>query len=85
MIILIIIYTVLIFLFFALDGTTAENSNQTTFDTIELVILGIFSLEIALHLIAYGALYFKDKWNIFDIFIIMLSIAFVFLDLYIKN
>jgi hypothetical protein len=55
------------------------------FDIIELSILGIFSIEIALHIIGYGLLYFRDKWNIFDIFIIMLSISFVFLDIFINN
>lgn len=85
MITLIILYTLLIFLFFALDGTQAYADHSTPFYVIELVILGVFSLEIFFHFLAYGELYFYDKWNIFDIFIIILSILFVLLDILVDN
>jgi hypothetical protein len=52
---------------------------------IELEILGIFCLEIALHIIALGKLYMKDYWNIFDLLVIILSVAFVLIDLFINN
>lgn len=83
MIILIILYTVLIFLFFGLvDTVFAGTSNQTIFYIIELIILGIFCVEIALHVIALGKLYMRDCWNIFDIVIIILSLLFVLLDMF---
>lgn len=85
MIILIVLYTVLIFLFFAFVDTFADSSNIIIFYIIELSILGIFCLEIALHLFGYGKLYLKDNWNIFDIIIIILSLTFVFLDIYVNN
>lgn len=44
-------------------------------------MLGIFVIEIFLHLYAFALLYLKDYWNIADIVIIGISIAFVLLDL----
>lgn len=86
MIILIILYTLLIFLFFAFDDSFfSEGDNEKIFYIIELSILGIFCLEIGLHLVAYRILYVKDYWNIVDIFIILLSLLFVFLDIFVDN
>lgn len=85
MIILIILYTLLIFLFFGFVDTVFAGENQTIFYIIELVILGIFCIEIGLHIIALGKLYLKDYWNVFDIVIILLSLLFVFLDMFNDN
>lgn len=47
--------------------------------------MGCFSVEIILSIIAYHGLYFKDKWNIFDLLIIIVSIIFVLLDIFVNN
>jgi hypothetical protein len=47
--------------------------------------LGIFIIEIALHLFAFHCLYLEDMWNIFDLVVIILSIIFVVLDIYVEN
>jgi hypothetical protein len=52
---------------------------------IELSILGIFVVEIALHIIALGKLYMKDYWNVFDLAVILLSVAFVLIDMLVDN
>jgi Ion transport protein len=49
------------------------------------VLLGLFCCEIFVNVLAYGVLYMKDLWNIFDIIIIILSLAFVLLDLLVNN
>ena len=48
---------------------------------IELSILGVFIVEIVLSCSAFGKYYILDWWNIFDILIIMLSVAFVLLEM----
>ncbi|CDW90418.1 3 5-cyclic nucleotide phosphodiesterase family protein [Stylonychia lemnae] len=86
MIILIVLYTILIFIYFAFADTYfSDESNQVVFYIIELSILGIFCVEIGLHLIAFKSLYLKDFWNIFDLFIIILSLTFVLLDIFVEN
>ncbi|MCQ2522081.1 MAG: ion transporter [Lachnospiraceae bacterium] len=40
---------------------------------IDLVCLGIFTIEIILKLMAYGVRFFTDGWNIFDFVIVLLS------------
>ena len=85
MIILIVLYTILIFLFFAFADSFFSGSNLVIFYIIELTILGIFAVEIALHIIALLGLYIRDYWNILDLSIIILSFLFVFLDIYVKN
>jgi len=48
-------------------------------------VLGIFVVEIFLHIFGFGCLYIKDYWNIVDIIVIAISIAFVILDLTVSN
>jgi hypothetical protein len=48
---------------------------------LELSILGVFVIEIVLHIFVYRKLYFQDYWNWGDIFVILSSIAFVLLDI----
>jgi hypothetical protein len=91
MIILIIFYTLLVFVSLAIGDFITDESGDTketsdfVFYIIELVLLGIFVIEITLHLIAFGCIYLKDYWNIFDFIIIALSIAFVLTDILTNN
>lgn len=85
MIILIILYTLLIFLFFGFEDTFFSGDNVMIFYIIELSILGIFCVEITVHIIAFTMLYLRDWWNLFDILIIIISLIFVFLDIFVDN
>lgn len=82
---MILLYTILIFVFFALDGTDIQEDHGDIFYYIEIVILFIFSIEITLQTIALGKIYLCDPWNIFDLIIIILSVAFVFMEIYIES
>lgn len=85
-IILIILYTLLIFVYFALDGTDIkEDQYKITLYIIEIVILAFFVIDITLHVSAFFTLYLRDCWNIFDLIVIILSILFVVLDFKVKN
>lgn len=84
MVLMIIVYSILIILYFAVVDTYFSD-NTTIFKIIELCLLGLFVIETILHIVAYGVLYIKDCWNIFDMIIITLSIIFVFLDLYLDD
>ena len=89
MIVLIIIYTLLIFLFFGFDDVEActdsakeqKVAREQIFYIIELTILGVFVIEIALHIYAYNVLYLRDVWNLIDFIVILLSVLFVLLDM----
>ena len=48
---------------------------------VELVILGIFCVEIMIHILAFHIYYLTDWLNILDIVVILLSILFVLLDI----
>ena len=52
---------------------------------VELVILGIFVIEIGLNLYSYGCKYLKDLWNLFDFIVILVSIAFVIIEMTVDN
>ena len=72
----------MVFAFFALEDYFSDHPNiETNLYYAELVILGIFIIEITLHFIGYRMMYFADLWNIFDTVVILLSIVFVLLDL----
>lgn len=47
--------------------------------------MGIFIIEITLHIYSYGLLYIKDPWNIADITIIMICLVLVLVDLFIDS
>jgi len=49
------------------------------------VILGIFVIEIALHIYAYNLLYLRDIWNLIDFIVILLSVLFVLLDMFLPD
>lgn len=57
-----------------------EDSKEI-FEIIELVILFIFLLEIGLRIIAFGHVYIKSFWNIFDIIVVLLCSIVVVLNL----
>mmetsp|Transcript_45376 Transcript_45376/g.33161 ORF Transcript_45376/g.33161 Transcript_45376/m.33161 type:complete len:269 (+) Transcript_45376:178-984(+) len=85
-ILLIIIYTLLIFVYFALDGTEVdEDEYKVTLYAIEIVILAFFVFDITLHVLAFWLLYLSDWWNIFDLVVILLSIVFVVADMKVDN
>ena len=52
---------------------------------VELVILGIFVIEIGLNLYSYGCKYLKDLWNLFDFIVLLVSIAFVIIEMTVDN
>lgn len=83
MISLIVVYTLIVLLQFGLEETVfARNPHiEEVFFIIELVILGIFVIEILLHVYAFGKMYLQDYWNISDIIVIFLSFVFVILDM----
>ena len=87
MILLIVLYTLLIFVYFAFDCQYfAENpKDEKIFLYVEIAILGVFSLEIFLSILALHTLYLKDPWNVFDLFIIIVSITFVLIDVFISS
>ena len=85
MIVLIIFYTVFVFVQFGIDEQDFYEDIETNIFITELVVLGIFVLEIISHIYGYGILYLKDIWNILDIIIILISIAFVLMDLLIQT
>jgi hypothetical protein len=84
MVLLIIVYSILIIFYFSIVDTFFPDDTHI-FMIVELVLLGLFVVEVILHIVAYGVLYVKDCWNIFDMIIIILSIVFVFLDLFISD
>lgn len=47
------------------------------FRTIDLIILGIFIVEILLKLMVYKMDYFRDGWNLLDFGIVALSLLFI--------
>lgn len=52
---------------------------------VELIILGLFFIEVSLKFIAFRSIYLCDKWNIFDIVVIIISIVFVVLEILLKD
>lgn len=79
-------YSILIILYLIFDdGTILLDTQMIYFYVIELVLLLFFIIDIALHLVAFRSLYLRDTWNIFDIAVIVFSVAFVLVDIFIKN
>lgn len=52
---------------------TDEHISDATFEIIDLSLCILFSLELAIKIFAFGALFFKDLWNVFDFFIVVSS------------
>lgn len=89
MISLILLYCLLIVLYFAYIDNAFSGSdpsdayNYNIFQFLELAILLVFALDIIIHSIGYGKLYMKDCWNVVDSIIILLSMAFILMLIYI--
>jgi hypothetical protein len=81
MIILIVLYTLLVLVQFGLDEQEFYRNEEPNIFKAELAILGLFIVEIVLHVFAYRLLYLKDYWNILDIMVIKICLVFVLLDL----
>jgi voltage-gated sodium channel len=47
------------------------------FNNLDIVFLGIFTVEVILKVIVYRKNYFKDGWNLFDFIVVAASIAFM--------
>jgi uncharacterized protein YebE (UPF0316 family) len=58
-----------------------SDSDVYTIECINYVFVGIFILEAAIKLIAYGYRYFKESWNVFDFVILMISIIFIIAEM----
>ena len=81
-IVLIILYTLLVIVYLAIEDLIDDDKTvDTTLHIVELVFLFIFWVEITLNLIGFGILFLKDYWNIADITVILLAIIFVILDM----
>ena len=79
---LILLYTLLVVVYLAIDDEIEDNHGaEISLQIVELVFLFIFCIEISLNLIGFGCLFIKDYWNIADITVILLAIAFVILDM----
>eukprot|EP00164_Ancoracysta_twista_P003663 GFYU01004905.1.p1 GENE.GFYU01004905.1~~GFYU01004905.1.p1 ORF type:complete len:464 (+),score=104.38 GFYU01004905.1:113-1504(+) len=53
-----------------------ERSNKEVFHVVDWIITGIFTLEVVLKILALGykpLQFFKDPWNVFDFFVVVLS------------
>jgi voltage-dependent calcium channel L type alpha-1D len=48
---------------------------------VNYVFTAIFALEAVIKIIALDKIYFKDGWNIFDFFIVLLTIGSVFVSI----
>jgi len=84
MIALIMVYTLIVLLQFGFEDTLfAENRDvEEAFFMVELGILGVFVVDILVHVYSFGQMYIQDYWNILDIVVILLSFVFVLLDIY---
>jgi len=72
-----IIMAVIVFNAVTLGLSTSETINAVAGDLlfrIDAIVLGIFVVEIALKLFAYGRKFFHNAWNIFDLVIVGLGL-----------
>jgi hypothetical protein len=87
MIVLIILYTFIVFVLLAFDDSFYDDNPdvEILFQTIELIILFIFCLDISARVYAFRMLYLRDYLNIIDIAIIVIAIIFSILDICIDD
>lgn len=79
---LIIIYTLLVIVYLAIDNIISDNARVALgLQIFELVLLFIFCVETTMNFIGFGLLFIKDYWNIVDITVILLAIVLVILDI----
>lgn len=79
------LYTILIFLILAFDESIFRKEDMTIFYAIELSLLGVFVMDITIHLLAFRKMYLQDIWNVFDLLVILLCLAFVLIDIFVDN
>lgn len=58
----------------ATESYNAEDSYIASLFAINWVFTTIFTFELVVRLIAYGASFFNEAWNIFDMFVVLISI-----------
>eukprot|EP00357_Protocruzia_adherens_P016754 CAMPEP_0115002696 /NCGR_PEP_ID=MMETSP0216-20121206/18162_1 /TAXON_ID=223996 /ORGANISM="Protocruzia adherens, Strain Boccale" /LENGTH=713 /DNA_ID=CAMNT_0002368345 /DNA_START=144 /DNA_END=2285 /DNA_ORIENTATION=- len=83
----IICYAIIIFVILALEEAYDEDDSESesiekTFLIVEIFFLSIFITEIGLRIIFEGKKYLQNTWNLFDIFIILLCVAFAIVQLF---
>ena len=79
-------YTLYVFVALGLEDFFAGNTDlELGLQITELVILGFFLIEVSLKFLAFRRLYICDKWNLFDVFVILVSIVFVVLEIMLKD
>ncbi len=77
---------VYVFIALALEDIFSNDADiALSLQIVELVILGLFLIEVTLKFVAFRALYICNKWNIFDILVIFISIIFVVLEIVLPN
>ena len=85
-IILIIVYALYVFVAIGIEGFIEDDEKAVlSLQIVELIILGLFLLEVSLKFIAFRKIYLCDIWNIFDIAVILVSIVFVVLEIILKD
>ena len=85
-IILILLYTLLVIVYLAIDDVIEESDTAVlVLQVVELVFLFIFCIEITLNLVGFGVLFIKDYWNIADMTVILLAIIFVICDMLLRD
>jgi len=62
-------------------GSENEKSWPSTWQAIEFMFLLIFTTELVLNLFAFGNMFWEDKWNWLDAFIIAVSLLDFFINL----
>ena len=85
-IILIVVYALYVFVAIGIEGFIEDDDKAVlALQIVELIILGLFLLEVSLKFIAFRKIYLCDIWNIFDIAVILISIVFVVLEILLKD
>jgi hypothetical protein len=70
----------------ALDSYPIDTSKEKAFDKINSVLTWMFLGEMVMKLIGLGvATYVKDRFNIFDAFIVILTVAENIVDLTVSD
>ena len=83
---LIILYTLLVIVYLAIDNIISDNPKvELGLQIFELVLLFIFCVETLFNFVGFGMLFIKDYWNLIDILVILLAIVLVCLDITLKG
>ena len=79
LLIVIIVYSVLIFIRIGVEDDYEEMTLYL--NVIELIILLMFVAEFVLKIYAFRIKYFKEGWNVFDMFVVILCLVLTIIDL----